>query len=189
MYAHPGVGPNLPEDELRVHKYYQWVCFVLFFQAIAFYLPRLIWKRLEGGRIYTLSSIGLDEIEADEEEIESRRKKCVDYFHNSLSLNEEWSFKYALCEILNFVNVVVQIDLTDRFVGRALSRYGFDLFNFSFKNPMTRTDAMARAFPTVTRCTFHMVGPTGNIINFDRSVKVILIHEKWFRKTKSGFIW
>ena len=49
--AHPGVGPILPKDhedkpkeEILQHKYYQWVCFVLFFQAILFHVPRYVFK-------------------------------------------------------------------------------------------------------------------------------------------------
>ena len=40
--AHAGVAPPTLEDgeELRYHKYYQWVCFTLFFQALLFYIPR-----------------------------------------------------------------------------------------------------------------------------------------------------
>ncbi|MCP6198758.1 hypothetical protein NL445_27350, partial [Klebsiella pneumoniae] len=34
-YVQPGVGPHVEgQDEVKYHKYYQWVCFVLFFQAI-----------------------------------------------------------------------------------------------------------------------------------------------------------
>ena len=46
--AHPGVGPitdiDKPDAEILQHKYYQWVCFVLFFQAILFQLPRYVLK-------------------------------------------------------------------------------------------------------------------------------------------------
>ena len=39
--AHAGVAPDSgDEDDQRHHKYYQWVCFVLFFQAAFFYFPR-----------------------------------------------------------------------------------------------------------------------------------------------------
>ena len=60
--AHPGVGPrqtyvdpNDPYlievtkdgDEIR-HAWYQWVCFVLFLQALVCYLPHYLWKLWEG---------------------------------------------------------------------------------------------------------------------------------------------
>ena len=31
--AHPGVAPKGEEEGIRYHKYYQWVCFTLFFQV------------------------------------------------------------------------------------------------------------------------------------------------------------
>ena len=31
--AHPGVDKSIDPDERRYHKYYQWVCFCLFFQV------------------------------------------------------------------------------------------------------------------------------------------------------------
>ena len=36
---HPGVAPA-GHEEKKYHKYYQWVCFTLYFQAILFYIPR-----------------------------------------------------------------------------------------------------------------------------------------------------
>ena len=38
---HYGVAPEPNGDEeIKYHKYYQWVCFTLFFQATLFYIPR-----------------------------------------------------------------------------------------------------------------------------------------------------
>lgn len=51
---HPGIGPVLPSDEVRYHAYYQWVPFILFAQAISFYLPHLFWRSWEGGKIKSL---------------------------------------------------------------------------------------------------------------------------------------
>jgi innexin len=51
---HPGIGPILPQDEITHHAYYQWVPFILFAQAISFYLPHLIWRSWEGGKIKSL---------------------------------------------------------------------------------------------------------------------------------------
>jgi innexin len=42
------------EDPVRHHAYYQWVPFVLFSQAIMFYLPHLFWRSWEGGKLKIL---------------------------------------------------------------------------------------------------------------------------------------
>lgn len=40
----PGIEKYHHTDEVLGHGYYQWVCWVLFLQAICFYIPRLFWK-------------------------------------------------------------------------------------------------------------------------------------------------
>lgn len=39
------------EENIKFHSYYQWVPFMLFFQAIIFYVPHWMWKTWEGGKI------------------------------------------------------------------------------------------------------------------------------------------
>lgn len=58
--AHPGVGPyGIGSNEpIKRHAYYQWVPFVLFGQAIMFYLTHLLWKHLEGEIVPTIILLG-----------------------------------------------------------------------------------------------------------------------------------
>ena len=46
--------------------------------------------------------------------------------HNFIFL-QAWAFKFFFCECLNFVNVVVQIVLTDWFLGGEFSTYGLEV--------------------------------------------------------------
>ena len=63
---------------------------------------------------------------------------CVQYEHNL------WAFKLYFCELLNFVNVVFQICLTDKFLGGSFSQYGLEVFSWSDQDPEGRVDPMSR---------------------------------------------
>lgn len=59
---HSGVDHTKPGEQRVYQKYYQWVCFVLFLQAILFYTPRYLWKLWEG-KAAALSSLALNALE------------------------------------------------------------------------------------------------------------------------------
>lgn len=46
-----GVGPYEEDDEIEIKGYYQWVPFMLFLQGCMFYVPHLIFKVCEAGKI------------------------------------------------------------------------------------------------------------------------------------------
>lgn len=50
--------PNIENNEqnIRTHSYYKWVPFMLFFQAMTFYVPHWIWKIWEGGKIRMITN-------------------------------------------------------------------------------------------------------------------------------------
>lgn len=50
----PDVKNN--EENIILHSYYKWVPFMLFLQAITFYVPHWIWKIWEGGKISMITS-------------------------------------------------------------------------------------------------------------------------------------
>lgn len=59
IIPHPGIGSLNETDDVRHHAYYQWVPFVLFAQAMMFYVPHLIWRHWEGTN--ATRTIGMDE--------------------------------------------------------------------------------------------------------------------------------
>ncbi|XP_012253835.1 innexin inx2 [Athalia rosae] len=163
----PGVASHIEgTDEVKYHKYYQWVCFTLFFQAILFYVPRYLWKSWEGGRIKMLvldlnCPVVSDECKAD------RKKLLVDYFTTNMHTQNFYAFRFFLCEILNFVNVVGQIYFMDFFLDGEFTTYGSEVVRFTEMEPEDRVDPMSRVFPKVTKCTFHKYGASGTIQKFD----------------------
>jgi hypothetical protein len=163
----PGVSSHIAgEDEVKYHKYYQWVCFVLFFQAILFYVPRYLWKTWEGGRIKMLVLDLNCPIVNNEAKME-RKKILIDYFRENLNRHNFYAFRFFICEVLNFINVFGQIYFMDFFLDGEFSTYGSDVLKFTEMEPEERGDPMSRVFPKVTKCTFHKYGPSGSVQSFD----------------------
>lgn len=188
-----GVGIDIPfpgidtsshhPHEKTYHQYYQWVCFVLFLQAVMFYFPHYLWKMWEGGRIKSLSS-GLEfTLGEDVDKI----AQVVDYLRQNLGNNNLYFTKYVFCEFLNLVNVIGQIYFTNKFLGGAFVTYGADVIKYSEMNQENRTDPMVQVFPRVTKCTFHTFGPSGDVQKHDSLciLPINIINEKiyiflWF---------
>lgn len=158
-FAHTGVGKSNQGDR-DYHKYYQWVTLFVFFQALLFYVPRYIWKIWEGGKVKMLVS-ELNTPIVDEEVKKKRLDVMVDYFNINLHQHKAYAIKYIACEILNFVNVILQIFFTDLFLGFEFRKYGTDVLNFTGQDIGTRHDPMDRVFPKVTNCIFYQMGRTG----------------------------
>ncbi|XP_014215319.1 innexin inx7 [Copidosoma floridanum] len=194
---HPGVGPVNKKDEVTFHAYYQWVPFVLFFQAILFYLPHHIWRSVEGGRLKMLmSGLHMASISLREEEIvtdsvkvpskyekENKIKDIRRAFMNRLHLNRPWAYYLGLCELLNLVNVLTQMYITNKFLGGSFTRIGNDVAHGDFDGPMDPLDVI---FPKVTKCTFHKYGASGGVQRHDALCVMALniINEKIY-----AFLW
>lgn len=163
---HPGVGVPTPDEEVKYHKYYQWVCFFLFFQAILFYVPRYLWKTWEGGKIKMLV-MDLNCPIVDESAKCDRKGLLVDYFTSNLHQQNFYAFRFFLCEVINFINVIGQIYFMDLFLGGEFTTYGADVVRFTELEPEERADPMAKVFPKVTKCTFHKYGASGTVEKID----------------------
>lgn len=66
-----------------------------------------------------------------------------------------------------FFPQIVNIIMTDKFLGGAFITYGTDVISFSNMDQENRTDPMVSIFPRVTKCTFTKFGPSGSIQKHD----------------------
>lgn len=181
---HPGISPEAdlePGTERKYHKYYQWVCFFLFFEALLFYVPRYLWKTSEGGKIRMLVQ-GLMEPMLSDDAKADQVATIVKYFRVNRGTHGLYALRYFACEVLNFVNVISQIYFIDLFLGYEFRTYGLDVLNFSEMEPEERGDPMHTVFPKVTKCTFHKYGPSGTVEKKDALcvLPLNIINEKMF---------
>ncbi|XP_014478015.1 PREDICTED: innexin inx7-like [Dinoponera quadriceps] len=211
---HPGVGPVNNEDPIIHHAYYQWVPFVLFFQALLFYVPHYLWRRIEGGRLKMLVSglhmaaLALNDTELkisekvtvpSKQERDERIQQIRIGFLNRLHLNRPWAYGLTFCEVMNFTNVIMQIYLTDWFLGGAFLGLGQSLVE---PVPEDLANPLDIVFPKVTKCIFYKYGPTGTIQKHDALCVMALniVNEKiytvlwfWFISlavvTGLGLVW
>lgn len=98
----------------------QWLmggCFLLLSQAIMFYIPRYLWKVWEAGKVKMLV-MQLNSPIVDDEAKRERKSMLVNYFAVNMHNHNFYFFKFFICELLNFANVVGQIYFTDRWVAQ-----------------------------------------------------------------------
>ncbi|CAH0600867.1 unnamed protein product [Chrysodeixis includens] len=196
---HPGVGPLSESDETLHHTYYQWVPFVLFIQAICFYMPHYIWKKKEGGRIKALvdglqyASLALKDENMSVGGMDVPSKETLDNRINiirkdivmRLRITRTWSVWLVSMEIVNLLHVMLQIWIINKFLGGKFISLGPHVMNYQDWGQIA--DPLETIFPKVTKCIFHKYGPSGSIQQHDALCVMALniIHEKiytvlWF---------
>lgn len=185
---HPGVSPQADlEDgqEIKYHKWYQWVAFFLFLQCMLFYLPRYFWKASENGKVTMLVG-NLKDPMLDAGAKETQINEIVKYVRMHRGTHSTYALRFFACELLNFINVIGQIYFIDFFLNGEFGTYGLDVLNYTGLEHEDRPDPMASVFPKVTKCTFHKYGPSGTVEKKDGLcvLPVNIINEKSFI-----FIW
>lgn len=164
---HQGVSSFVPGvDEVKHQKYYQWVCFYLFFQAVLFYIPRYLWKIWEGGKAKALAN-DLKLISLDHDQMEKKCRFLCDYFDKNMSYHSLYFYRFVFCELLNLVNVIGQMFLIDWYLDHEFSTYGWDVLNYIHMDQDERMDPMSELFPKMAKCTFYKYGPSGSVESRD----------------------
>ncbi|PRD23467.1 UNVERIFIED_CONTAM: inx2 [Trichonephila clavipes] len=183
---YPGIDKYTAGEHRVYHAYYQWVCFVLFLQALLFYLPRYFWKVMEGGRVKNLI-LNLNSPILSDEAKATNRKILVNYMLRNLNYHDLYFVWLAVSELMNFINVVGQIYLVDAFLGGEFTTYGTEVLKFTNWDSAIRYDPMVKVFPRLTKCTFHRYGTSGDVQRHDAMciLPINIINEKiyifmWF---------
>ncbi|KAL3213892.1 hypothetical protein MRX96_007300 [Rhipicephalus microplus] len=183
--VYPGVGNGADfsdHDDVKYHKYYQWVCLVLFFQALCFYIPRWLWKAWEGGRLKTLVQSLEYHVVLEPDAKRQRTGLLVRYLLSNLGSRDLYASKYFACEALALFNVVGQLFFIDAFLDGEFLTYGLEVLSF-VSSDEDRVDPMVRVFPRVAKCHFHKFGSSGNVETHD-AVCVLplnIVNEKIYR--------
>lgn len=183
---YPGVDKYVPGEKRVYHAYYQWVCFVLFFQAIFFYIPHYIWKSVENGQLKSIRADLCNPLIKDSDK-EEQKRLVVRYLNNCKDSHQTSFITYVFCEFLNLFNVVGQMIMMDKFLGNQFTTYGLQVLKFTEWDSDIRFDPMIRVFPRLTKCTFHRYGSSGDIMKYDAMciLPINIINEKiyiflWF---------
>ncbi|XP_022919622.2 innexin shaking-B isoform X1 [Onthophagus taurus] len=167
---YPGIENSFQKspgrNQIKQVKYYQWVAFMLFFQAILFYTPRWLWKSWEGGKIHALM-MDLDIGICSETEKKLKKRLMLDYLCENFRYHNWWAYKYFICEFLALVNVIGQMFLMNRFFDGAFLTFGIKVIKFMDADEEDRVDPMIQIFPRMTKCTFYKYGVSGEIERHD----------------------
>ncbi|PSN41407.1 Innexin inx7 [Blattella germanica] len=168
-----GVGHyDADKEDVKDHKYYQWLPWFLLFQIFLSYLPHAIWKCMEGGILEKTVNrlefaydnydgelaLYLDNV-TQEQSFENIQQIC-DLILDTIKSQKKWAYSYNFCEFFNVVCLIIQIFLTDIFLGNQFLTLGYDLI-FSSK------DILDEVFPKMAKCTFYSYGSSGTIQSRD----------------------
>nr|XP_023026317.1 innexin inx2-like [Leptinotarsa decemlineata] len=154
----PGLGtPDVKHlgDSFNKQVYYQWVCLTFGIQAMFFYLPKYFWKTWEGGRLKLLIGDLGGPLSANWNS--ASRDTLIKYLLSEKYSHNIYTIRYCLCEVLNFINVIVQIYFMDWFVSGNFSLYGIEHASNKLVNPMNTV------FPKIAKCTYFRFGPSGTL--------------------------
>lgn len=179
-----------PEKEKIYHAYYQWVYFVLFFQALLFYAPHFFWKATESQLMASLTTDMKNPIKS----MKSSEKfnNAIAYLSNPdrYAMHNDYMRNFFKFELANLINIVIQCYMVNWFLHGSFANYGWELLTRSMNDvDEIDVDPTDRVFPKMTKCTFRRFGPSGDLNRYDAlcilplnilNEKIYLIMWFWF---------
>eukprot|EP00092_Neocalanus_flemingeri_P013755 GFUD01014835.1.p1 GENE.GFUD01014835.1~~GFUD01014835.1.p1 ORF type:complete len:477 (+),score=51.22 GFUD01014835.1:228-1658(+) len=158
---------NMPIGKWNEHitsnnSYYQWVPLYFFVMGVFFYLPHLLWIRMEGGLVEYLKTTTKRYVNEKKEE---KKKTILDFIEYSEYFRANcYFYKFITLEFLNTVIVLVQFAMTSIFLNFQFFTYGFDVLNYkrmSEQEQRAQKDPMCANFPKIAYCDYSRFGAEG----------------------------
>ena len=112
-FPYPGIGPighTHDTKELTYHNYYMWVPYLLLFQSTTFFIPLLLHRFWQEGKVQLLLA-GLHNLISFDETREDKYGDIKFYFRDWWNCHDWWAYKLFFCDMLNLVNIIINIFL------------------------------------------------------------------------------
>lgn len=198
-YYYSGIALASQSEEVAStrlwHWYYQYVPLVFFIQAVFFYFPHYLWKMWENG-IITCVCKQLHENRFTANEYIQSNHHIVDYLRNCFKTHKLLVYKYYICHLLLWINLIAQIFILNIIFNNQFITYGHDVFQYIFFDRLLYgfkgisetddeiiNDPMNFVFPKVTKCTFELQSVAGNSVDTHQFVCALplnILHDKFF---------
>ena len=110
----------------------------------------------------------LNTIVIDDDKKSAHKAAILQYFSPSedgSAHHNTYAYKYAFCELLNFINILTQVFLIDAYLDNEFSEYGVKIFSLTQSRPYYRNDHMMQVFPIITMCQIPIFGFNGELVH------------------------
>ena len=178
-HAQPGVsageyGTSRSEKGTKYHNYYQWVCLVLVLQACVCYVPWVLWKKIEHGRVERL----VEKISKDpltEVPLADQMAGLATFMDSHSGWYNSCAFCLLAFQSLCVLLTVGQLFLMDLMLGHQFLQLGSLILTL---DQIGR--GLEKVFPLVVMCDMTYMGPTGEptMVSGMCTLPINIINEK-----------